>query len=173
MSAWSAFYFVFALSQFSRPRPSRSGEVCSLACQVRVSCITCITSVAAVVSFPQRPLCVGVAGRLPRDEAWGHYQWWPRRAFWLFSDDLRPCKGIFDEVEAAFPPRTILDMRLFRWKSDDLMENVRPGATKKTSLVLGFAYLTSSGGKRWIAWTWDTSKSDNTFKLKGSSLTCL
>ena len=178
MSAWSGkrflpFYFVFALSQFSRPRLSRSGEVCSLACQVRVSCITCITSVAAVVSFPQRPLCVGVAGRLPRDEAWGHYQWWPRRAFWLFSDDLRPCKGIFDEVEAAFPPRTILDMRLFRWKSDDLMENVRPGATKKTSLVLGFAYLTSSGGKRWIAWTWDTSKSDNTFKLKGSSLTCL
>ena len=78
MSAWSGkrflpFYFVFALSQFSRPRLSRSGEVCSLACQVRVSCITCITSVAAVVSFPQRPLCVGVAGRLPRDEAWGHY----------------------------------------------------------------------------------------------------
>ena len=30
------------------------------------------------------------------------------------SDDFRPCKGIFDEVEAAFPPRTILDMRLFR-----------------------------------------------------------
>ena len=78
MSPWSGkrflpFYFVFALSQFSLPRLSRSGEVCSLACQVRVSCITCITSVAAVVSFPQRPLCVGVAGRLPRDEAWGHY----------------------------------------------------------------------------------------------------
>ena len=59
MSAWSGkrflpFYFVFALSQFSLPRLSRSGEVCSLACQVRVSCITCITSVAAVVSFPQR-----------------------------------------------------------------------------------------------------------------------
>ena len=32
-------------------------------------------------------------------------------SFLAFGDDLRPCKGTFDEVEAAFPSRTILDMR--------------------------------------------------------------
>ena len=36
---------------------------------------------------------------------------------WLFSDDLRPCKGIFDEIEVTSPSRCMVCARLMHKKN--------------------------------------------------------